>query len=81
MPLRLAIIILPPDMLKVRLSPSTSLADKLVEPEASSSKDTSETLARTGASLTALTVRVTLASSDNSPSLTVNVKLSSPLKS
>ena len=67
-------------MLQVKSSPSTSLPDKLVEPDPSSSKDTSETLARTGASFTAAIVKVTVASDVNSPSDTLNVKLSLPLK-
>ena len=37
-------------------------------------------LARTGASFTAVTVKVTVAVSESSPSDTVNVKLSDPLK-
>ena len=45
----------------------------------SSSKDTSDTVERTGASLTGVIVSVTLAVSVNSPSLTVNTKESSPL--
>ena len=44
-------------MLYVRLSPSTSLPDRLVEPPPSSSKDTSLVLARTGASFTGVTER------------------------
>ena len=81
MPLRLAIILLPPVILNVRSSPSTSLADKLVLPDPSSSKDTSETLARTGASLTAFTVNVNVSESSKYPSVTVIVNVSLPLKS
>ena len=44
-------------MLKVKSSPSTSLADKLVLPEPSSSNYTSSVLASTGASLTGVTER------------------------
>ena len=66
-------------MLYVRSSPSTSLPDKLVEPDPSSSKDTSDTVARTGASLTAATVTDTSAVAVYSPSDTLNVKLSAPL--
>ncbi len=51
-------ISLPPEMLKVKSSPSTSLPDKLIEQDPSSSNDTSSVLARTGASLIALTVTV-----------------------
>ena len=66
-------------MLYVSSSPSTSSADRLKLPDKSSSKLTSDTLARTGASLTAVTLRVTLALEDSLPSDTLNVKLSSPL--
>ena len=67
-------------MLNSKSSPSTSLADKLVEPDPSSSKLTSDTLANTGASFTADTLTVTSAVSLKLPSLTVKLKLSSPLK-
>ena len=66
-------------ILKVRLSPSTSLADKLVDPLSSSSKLTLDIVASTGASLTADTYIETTAVSVNSPSDTVKVKLSEPL--
>ena len=79
MPLSVAVISLPPDILNVRSSPSTSFADKLVEPEPSSSKFVSDTAARTGASLTADILKLTLALDDSLPSETLNVKLSSPL--
>ena len=72
-------ISLPPDMLKVKSSPSTSLPDRLVDPLPSSSKDTSDTDANVGASFTADTLRLTLALDDSLPSETLNVKLSSPL--
>ena len=61
-------------------SPSTSSADRLVLPLWSSSKDTSYTAASTGASLTASTVSVTSAVALSSPSDTLNIKLSNPLK-
>ena len=68
-------------MLKLCVSSvSSSVADNtIVEDTSSSSKLTSDTLASTGASLTAFTVKLTDAVSDRSPSVTVNVKLSSPL--
>ena len=66
-------------MLKVRSSPSTSLADKLVDPLPSSSKFVSDTVARTGASLTADILKLTLALDDSLPSDTLKLKLSSPL--
>ena len=66
-------------MLYVSSSPSISSADRLKLPDKSSSKITSDMLARTGASLTAVTLRVTLALEDSLPSDTLNVKLSSPL--
>ena len=66
-------------MLNVRSSPSTSPADKLKSPEPSSSKLTSDTAARTGASFTADMLRLTLALDDSLPSDTLKLKLSSPL--
>ena len=66
-------------MLYVSSSPSTSLADRSKLPDKSSSNDTSDTVASTGASFTADILRLTLALDENSPSLTLNVKLSSPL--
>ena len=66
-------------MLKVKSSPSTSFADRLILPDPSSSKDTSDTLASTGASFTADTLTLTSALDEYSPSDTLNVKLSSPL--
>ena len=62
----------------VKSSPSTSLPDKLVEPDPSSSKDTSETDANVGASLTADILKLTLALDDSLPSDTLKLKLSSP---
>ena len=50
-------------------------------PLPSSSKDTSDTVARTGASLTAAIDTVTSAFDVYSPSLTVKLKLSFQLKS
>ena len=47
-------------------------------PDPSSSKDTSDTSARTGASLTAFTVYVNVSEFSSSPSFTVTVKLSLP---
>ena len=79
MPSSDAVISVPPVILKIKSSPSISLPDRLVEPDPSSSKDTSETVARTGASLTAETETVTFALAKYSPSHTLNVKLSSPL--
>ena len=55
-----------------------SLPDRVVEPDPSSSKLTASTAARAGASFTAVTVKVTVASAERFPSLAVNVKLSSP---
>ena len=55
LPSSVAVISPPPEILNVKSSPSTSLADKLVLPDPSSSNDTSETLARTGASFTGVT--------------------------
>ena len=66
-------------MLYVSTSPSTSLPDKLADPLPSSSKLTSDTLSRMGASFTADTLRVTLALEDSNPSDTLKLKLSSPL--
>ena len=61
-------------------SVSSSLADKLVVPDdPSSSNSTSDTVASTGVSFTAVTVKLTVASSVKVPSDTVNVKLSDPL--
>ena len=65
-------------MLYASSSPSTSSAVKLKLPDKSSSKLTSDTLARTGASLTAVTLTLTLALEDSTPSDTLKVKLSSP---
>ena len=75
----MAVISLPPVILNVSASPSTSDAETLMLVLVSSSKATSDTVANTGASLTGSIVSVTLAVSSSSPSLTVNVKLSSPL--
>jgi len=80
LPDRIASISNPPEILNSKLSPSTSLADKLVAPDPSSSKDTSDIAANTGASLTADTLSVTVALSLSSPSDTLKLKLSSPLK-
>ena len=79
MPLSVAVISLPPVILKVKSSPSISLPVRLVEPLPSSSNDTSETDANVGASFTADTLRLTFALDDSLPSDTLNVKLSSPL--
>ena len=79
MPSSVAVISLPPDILKVKSSPSISEPDRLVEPEPSSSKLTSEIVARTGASLTADILTLTLALDDSLPSETLKLKLSSPL--
>ena len=68
-------------MLNIKSSPSTSLANKEINPLSSSLNNTSETVVNTGASFIALIVIVTSASSDKSPSLTLNIKLSEPLKS
>ncbi len=66
-------------MLKVNASPSISSPDRLVEPDPSSSKLTSETVANIGASFTADTLKLTLALDDSLPSETLKLKLSSPL--
>ena len=79
MPSSVAVISVPPDILYSNVSPSTSLPTRVVAPDPSSSKLTASTEARAGASLTAVTVRVTVAVAERSPSLAVNVKLSSPL--
>ena len=71
----------PPTILNVRSSPSISLPDNKIESDSSSLNNTSETVVNTGASFIALIVIFTSASSDKSPSLTLNVKLSEPLKS
>ena len=73
-------ISVPPSTLYVKSSPSISLADKLTLPDASSSNDTSETVARTGASFTPSTVTAKVWSELNSPSVTVAVNDSVPLK-
>ena len=78
-PSTVAVISLPPDTLYVKSVLSISLPTKVVEPDPSSSKLTASTVARVGASLTAVTANVTVADAESSPSLTVNVKLSSPL--
>ena len=81
LPSNVAVISVPPDMLNVVLSPSsTSLLDKLKDPAPSSSKDTSDTLASTGASLTGVTVKTNVSASERLPSLTVTVNDSLPLK-
>ena len=80
LPSNVAVMSVPLDTLYNNSSPSTSLPDKLVLPEPSSSKDTLEISARTGASLTGLTVKVNVSEADKSPSLTVTVKDSLPLK-
>ena len=66
-------------MLYVSSSPSTSEPETLILVLVSSSKLTSDTVASTGASLTGSIVNVTVAVSSSSPSLTVKLKLSSPL--
>ena len=71
---------MPPVMLKVNASPSTSLADKLVDPLPSSSKLTSDIVASTGASFTASMVKVTISESSKLPSPTITVNSSIPLK-
>ena len=58
LPSTVAVISVPPATLKVKSSPSISLADKLTLPDASSSKLTSDTVASTGASFTPSTVTV-----------------------
>ena len=65
---------------KVRAPPSTSLAERVIVVAVSSLVETLWPLA-TGASLTAVTVMVTVAAGEVSvPSLTAKVKLSEPLK-
>ena len=66
--------------LKVRLSPSISLPDKLTTTLWSSFVVVDKPAVATGASLTAFTVTVILCESDSSPSLTVKVNVSLPLK-
>ena len=78
LPSSVASMLLPPDIPNVKSSPSTSSAERLMLPDPSSSKDTSDTDARTGASLTAATETDTSAVALYSPSDTLNVKLSSP---
>ena len=56
LPSSVAVISLPPVILNVRSSPSTSDAETLILVLVSSSKDTSDTVASTGASLTTFTV-------------------------
>ena len=58
---------------------STSLAEKLIISEVSSSNDTLDTLTKIGVSFTEFTVNVTVSVELSLPSLTVNSKLSSPL--
>ena len=79
LPSSVAVISLPPVILNVRASPSTSDAETLILVLVSSSKDISYIVASTGASFTGSIVNVTVALSSSSPSDTVNVKLSSPL--
>ena len=68
-------------MLKVNTSSSTSLADKSSVLDPSSLNDTSDTVARTGASLTLSTVTVNIWSSVYSPSVTLAVNDSDPFQS
>ena len=71
-PSTVAVISVPSDTEYVKSSPSISLPDRDVEPAPSSSKLTVATAARVGASLTAVTVKVTVALAESSPSLAVN---------
>ena len=73
-------ILSPPVILNDRSSPSISLADKIKILESSSSKTTFDKVASTGASFTAVTLRLTLAVDKSIPSLTLNTKISFPLK-
>ena len=57
-PSTVAVISVPPETEYVKASPSTSLPDKVVDPEPSSSKLTVSTAASVGASLTGTTVTV-----------------------
>ena len=81
LPSSVAVISVPPAILYVKSSPSISLADKLTFPDKSSSNDTSDTVASTGASFTPSTVTAKVCSEINSPSVTVAVNDSVPLKS
>ena len=79
LPSSVASMLFPPDMLNVRSTLSTSLAKSSIDDEPSSSKDTSDTSAKTGASLTAFTVTSNVSESNSSPSVTVTVNDSLPL--
>ena len=76
-----ALISSPLGMLYIRSVLSTSLPDRIIDVLPSSAKLTSSTARRTGASLTAVTVTVNVCESDSSPSETVAVNDSLPLKS
>ena len=79
-PLNSVIISTPSVIVYERTSSSISVAENETVIEVSSSNDIScESNTRSGASLIALMVTVTLAVSVKSPSLTVNTKESSPL--
>ena len=75
-----AVISSPPTILNERLSPSTSSADKLIKAEPSSSITKSWIVASIGASLTSWIVKLTLSELINSPSLTLKINESEPLK-
>ena len=79
LPSRTAEMSVPSEILYVKLSPSISLADKVILPEISSSKPTSETAASTGASFTGKTEIDRGLLSDSSPSETETFKDKLPL--
>ena len=71
----------PSEILNVNPSPSTSLPATLMLPGVSSSNAIFEMVLSTGASFTGVTVSVIVSVSESSPSNTVIVKDSLPLKS
>ena len=77
----MAVISLPPETEYVKSVLSTSKPTRVVEPDPSSSKLTASTAASNGASLTGVTVTVNICELENSPSVTVAVNDSLPLKS
>ena len=79
-PLITAVILSPPTILNERLSLSISSADKLIKAESSSSITKSWIVVSIGASLTSWIVKLTLAELINSPSLTLKINESEPLK-
>ena len=81
-PLTIAVALSPAVALKNNASPSTSSANRFIDSWLSSLIDWSSTDTNTGASFTGETIIVTTPATDvQSPSETVNEKLSVPLKS